>query len=83
MRATSCVSARPQQGLCPHLSWTTDDFPWLRAEYEGQGIFCRVNPSFPDDPLHSLLIDNDRTVKFDDFPTVWERGPLDWPQAEQ
>jgi hypothetical protein len=59
----------PSSVFSARLTWTTADFPWLRANYEGQSIFCRLNTSFPDGPLYSLLIDDDVTDDFHDFPT--------------
>lgn len=50
---------------------------WLRADDRGVRHFLRLNPTFPDDPLYSLLVDEDETVDFDDLPPTWTRlGPL-------
>lgn len=72
----------PQRVFAADLDWATDEFPWFRAEHEGQLIFLRLNTTFPDDAAYSLLIDRDVTVEFDDFPPCWTRGPLDWPDAK-
>lgn len=78
----------PRQRLTPEivfragLRWEADrDHPlWLSADYDGERIHVRINPSFPDDPLYSLLVDEDETYDFNDFPQNWERiGDLSWP----
>lgn len=62
------------------LHWTTDaDFPWLRSEHDGQEVFLRLNTRFPDESAYSLLVSDGVTLDFDDLPTSWTRGPLDWP----
>jgi len=58
------------------LRWAADDFPWLRAEHDGQPVFLRLNTAFPDEPAYSLLIDDGVTVELDDLPACWDRGPL-------
>jgi hypothetical protein len=65
------------------LTWATDEFPWLWADWKGHRIFLRLNTAFPDEPMFSLLVDQDPTVDFDDFPPSWTRGPLDWPETTQ
>jgi hypothetical protein len=66
------------------LSWTTDDdFPWLRADHGGEAVFLRINTTFPDEPLYSLLVDDGVTVEFDDLPQGWTRGPLEWSSGER
>lgn len=61
------------------LRWTTDEFPWLRADLGGQPVFLRLNVRFPDEAAYSLLVNEDVTVELDDLPACWDRGPLDWP----
>ena len=73
----------PERVFRAKLAWTVDtEFPWLRADYDGELIFLRINTAFPDEPMYSLLVDVDETLDFDDLPKRWTRGPLDWPRAE-
>jgi len=45
-------------------------------------VYMRMNPTFPEDPLYSLLVAEDETVDLDDLPETWRReGPLKWPDA--
>lgn len=42
----------------------------------GQQIWkVRLN-DFPDEPCHTLLIDGDEVLHFDDWPSFWFRPPL-------
>lgn len=66
------------------LHWIADsEFPWLTATYGGEAVFLRLNTSFPDQPLYSLLVDQDETCDFDDLPAGWSRGPMNWPGRTQ
>jgi hypothetical protein len=56
---------------------------WLTAEVDGMPVYMRMNPTFPEDPLYSLLVAEDETVDLDDLPETWRReGPLEWPDAQ-
>lgn len=83
--------AAPEQRVAPDkvltidLRWEADPAHrlWLRASYEGGWLHLRVNPTFPDDPLYSLLVAENETYDFDDLPDTWERvGDLMWPEQE-
>lgn len=85
------VPRAPQERLDPELLfsrllvWRPDPAHrlWLTAEVDGLPVYMRVNPTFPDDPLHSLLVAEDETVDLDDLPETWQReGPLEWPDAQ-
>jgi hypothetical protein len=55
----------------------------LTAEVDGMPVYMRMNPTFPEDPLYSLLVAEDETVDLDDLPETWRReGPLEWPDAQ-
>lgn len=76
----------PEAVLRANLRWEVDREHrlWLRADYEGAWLHLRINPSFPDEPLYSLLVAEDETWEFDDFPSNWERvGALEWPDSGQ
>ncbi len=40
-----------------------------------------MNPHFPVGPLYALQLGPDDYVEFDDLPSTWTRGPLDWPDT--
>lgn len=64
------------------LEWEPDPDAqtWLRARHDGDWVYMRINPEFPDVPLYSLLVDVDETRELDDLPAAWSRhGPLSWP----
>lgn len=64
------------------LTWTVDPSHrfWFSSQVDGSQIFMRINPTFPDSALYSLLVDEDEFVDFDDLPDAWSRvGPLTWP----
>lgn len=72
----------PDGVLRANLRWEVDREHrlWLRADYHGEWLHLRINPRFPDEPLYSLLVAEDETYEFDDFPSSWERiGALEWP----
>lgn len=76
----------PEDVFLADLRWDVDAEHrlWLRAGYERGWIYLRMNPSFPDDPLYSLLVAEDETYDFDDFPANWDRtGDLVWPEPDQ
>jgi hypothetical protein len=56
---------------------------WLTADMDGTDIYLRMNPTFPDTTLYSLLVAKDETVDFDELPSAWTReGPLVWPAED-
>lgn len=74
----------PEDVLRADLRWEVDKehHLWLRAQHHGDWLYVRINPSFPDDPLYSLLVAEDETYDFDDFPANWDRvGELVWPES--
>ena len=59
--------------------------PWRTASGAGYAICeAAVGPhswairlnEFPDQPCHTLLIDGDEVLHFDDWPWFWHRPPL-------
>ena len=74
----------PDEVFAATLTWTADEqFTWLAADYNSLRIFLRLNTSFPDEPLYSILVDEDATVEFDDFPATWTRWPLEWSEPKR
>ncbi len=71
------------KALTTPLIWEVDpeDVGWLRAEFEGEHIFLRIN-NFPDRNLYSLWLGGGRYLELDDMPAAWTRsGPLEWPST--
>jgi len=65
-----------------HLRWEIDpdDFCWFRADLNGDAVFLRINPKYPDVPLYSLLIGPGELVDLEELPRNWERtDELVWP----
>jgi hypothetical protein len=44
----------------------------FESEVEGSRWTIRLN-DFPDEPCHTLLINGDEVMQFDDWPSIWER----------
>lgn len=54
------------------VAWVKTDraeFPYT-AEVKGQTWLIRIN-NFPEEPLYTLLIENQEIGSFDDWSTVW------------
>ena len=62
------------------------DIHWRTADPNDQSIIyesinmgkhwsIRIN-DFPDEPLHTLLIENDEVIHFDNWPQFWVKPPL-------
>ena len=69
------------QVLSAPLVWTVDpdEIAWLRAEFEDDYLYLRMN-SFPDNNPYSLWLGDGRYLELDDMPATWKRqGPLEWP----
>jgi hypothetical protein len=75
----------PEHLFSRPLIWRADPAHrlWFTAEVDGAPVFMRMNPTFPDDPLYSLLVAEDETLDFDDLPKTWRReGPLECADDE-
>ena len=69
--------------LASRLEWSVDpeDVLWLRATYDEQQIFLRIN-DFPDRNLYSLWLGDGQFLELEEMPEAWSRvGPLTWPQS--
>lgn len=53
------------------------EFPY-RAQVEGQSFIIRIN-DFPDEPLYTLIIDDEEFENIEDWPAPWVRPPT--PQS--
>lgn len=71
--------------LSETLQWEADpdQFLWLRAVYKGKWLRIKINPKFPDGPAYFLILSDAGSGNFElvDFPPVWTRGPLKWPDS--
>jgi hypothetical protein len=66
------------------IRWEADPhrFLWLKALGPHSALSIRVNPFFPDDGgAFVLMQESEALAEFDDFPAVWSRGPLVWPDS--
>jgi len=71
----------PNRALSAELVWEADpeDVMWLRAWFDGDQIYLRIN-NFPDDNLYSLWVGDGQFVELEEMPNGWSRsGPLSWP----
>ena len=50
---------------------------WM-AEVDGKEWLVRLN-DFPDEPLHTLLVDGREIIHFNDWPEAWGARPELWP----
>jgi hypothetical protein len=59
---------------------------WIPVDSQLSGFICiaqsgtshwavRMN-DFPDEPLYTLLIENEEIIHFDDWPSFWGKPPL-------
>ena len=53
------------------------EFPY-RAQVQGQTFIIRIN-DFPDEPVYTLIIDDDEFEDIEDWPPIWVRPPI--PQS--
>lgn len=65
------------------LHWEVDakQLFWLRAAYEGEWLYMKINSAFPEGSAYFLVLSDGGSFEFDDFPSEWSRGPLKWPDT--
>jgi hypothetical protein len=59
-----------------------EDVLWLRANYEGEYIYLRIN-RFPEENMYSFWIGDGRYVELEELPESWSRPQekLTWPPS--
>ena len=61
--------------LAAAIAWrqtTNPEVPW-QAEFNGNSLALRLN-DFPDEPLYTLLVNDNPLGDFDDWPAAWMRA---------
>lgn len=64
--------------LCQPIAWRTasgEGYIIFEASFGNVGWRVRLN-DFPDEPCHTLLIDGNEIIHFDDWPPFWKQPPL-------
>lgn len=59
-----------------HWKKTTDPFFPYSVCSEGKRMKLRLN-DFPEEPMYTLIVDDEIIESFDDWPTAWSRAQID------
>lgn len=43
------------------------------TELDGNRLKVKINSNFPEEDLYTLIIDENTTIAFNDWPEVWDR----------
>ena len=83
MNESSRVS-NPDLVLSAPLKWEIDpeDVLWLRAVYEGEYVYLRMN-RFPEENMYSFWIGDGRYIELEELPESWSdpKGGYKWPPS--